>query len=293
MFGPIRGAVLRLAPTFARRLAGWVVHGLVRLLLLFAALLVTAYVVVSWGVRPDDTDRSGRGRPADPSSVASEVHRPEADSLSRVNCALGPRAACERYVVAARAYEAWKAQVRRAAGGAWSGSETAASIAGAERRVRREVRRRAFDEAVRALEVAREAVATRYPVEDSAPDPEAGGWAGRGPAGAPLGSPPSVVGESGIGPVWPRVPAATGGIPAGSDAGDPPIRLTVRSDRNTLVLIRGVRALGRFERITVALPPGSYVFQGHREGYATVRVAVAVAPGTNPAEVTVLCDRPI
>ena len=65
------------------------------------------------------------------------------------------------------------------------------------------------------------------------------------------------------------------------------------SDQATVVMIRGVRSLGRMDRTTVTLRPGTYVFQGYRVGYRPTLVEVHVAASSKPGEVVVICDERI
>ncbi len=281
------------ARSLGHRLAGWVVRRLVRLFLLVAVLLITAVVVVSWGVQEPGPDRAKPGRDAGLQRTSPVTRMPHGDSLARVNCVLGPRPACEQYVAAATAYETWKGKLLETVGGGSLGPADMTGVAGAERRVRRAVRRRAFTEAVQELAAARSALADRFtiagdetlPEVEQPPDPVLPTTRAR-PHGRPAADPvlrPDHSAGSGV----------TAGTPAGPDAGEPSILFSVLSDRKTLVVIRGVQALGRFDRMAVPLPPGTYVFQGHREGYAPVRVEVAATPDADPVEVTVICDRPI
>ena len=74
------------------------------------------------------------------------------------------------------------------------------------------------------------------------------------------------------------------------DASDRPVEVTVVFDWATVVMIRGVRSLGRIDRNTVTLRPGTYVFQGYRAGYRAIQMEVRVAASSKPGEVVVICD---
>ena len=71
---------------------------------------------------------------------------------------------------------------------------------------------------------------------------------------------------------------------------DRPVGVTVVSDHATVVMIRGVRSLGRIDRTTVTLRPGTYVIQGYRAGYCAIQMEVRVAASSKPGEVVVICD---
>ncbi|MCY3702944.1 MAG: hypothetical protein OXG16_09710 [Rhodospirillales bacterium] len=77
------------------------------------------------------------------------------------------------------------------------------------------------------------------------------------------------------------------------DPGDRPVEVTVVSDQATVVMIRGVRSLGRIDRTTVTLRPGTYVFQGYRAGFRATQVEVRVTASSKPGEVVVICDERI
>lgn len=74
------------------------------------------------------------------------------------------------------------------------------------------------------------------------------------------------------------------------DPSDRPVGVSVVSDHATAVMIRGVRSLGRIDRTTVTLRPGTYVFQGYRAGYRGIQMEVRVAASSKPGEVVVICD---
>ena len=81
-------------------------------------------------------------------------------------------------------------------------------------------------------------------------------------------------------PEWTAVP----------NPSDRPVGVTVVSDHATVVMIRGVRLLGRIDRTTVTLRPGTYVIQGYRAGYWAIQMEVRVAASSKPGEVVVICD---
>ena len=71
-----------------------------------------------------------------------------------------------------------------------------------------------------------------------------------------------------------------------------PIRVV--SDGETEIGVRGVGKIGKTKERFVELRPGTYVFEGQREGYRSILVEVAVATGNNRIpEVTVICSEQI
>ena len=279
--------------TMAGRLAIWTLRGIARPLLLLAVFLVAVYVVVG---RQDGKDGSGvtrLGERLEPVVDGPQVGRPGARALARVNCALGPREPCERYVAIAADYEAWRARAWPSMGDVSAGPEAASVMVSAERRAGLAVRRRAFDEAIEELRTARSVGEALLVTSEFVADPGAAAPVRSPPMATPVVRPGPVVGtgERGSVPVRPQIhDDSRETAPLPEEAGRL-VPVTVVSDQATLVLIRGIRALGRIDRTTVTLLPGTYVFQGHREGYRTIRSEVRVAAGTEVDEVVIICDQ--
>lgn len=275
-----------------RRLVLWALRGLAKPLMLLAAFLVLVYVVVG---REEVQESPGVLRPGHDKSWQA-ASRPETDPLARVSCVLGPRGPCERYVAFAVDYQAWLAQVRDATARVRLTPEMMAALAGAERRARRAVRRRAFDEALQELHTARSAAEAQLAREELRVDAQDSALTGAS-VPARIGH-SEVEGEIGSEPARPRM---EGGLQETDvqhrtiepDPSDRPVEITVVSDQATVVMIRGVRSLGRIDRTTVTLRPGTYVFQGYRAGYRATQVEVRVAAGSKPSEVVVVCDERI
>ncbi|MCY3854867.1 MAG: hypothetical protein OXF78_01055 [Rhodospirillales bacterium] len=279
-----------------RRLVLWGLRGLAKPLMLLTAFLVLVYVVVGReegkeSLRvPSPSEWSGH----DESWQAAS--RVETNPLARVSCVLGPRGPCERYVAFAVGYQAWLAQARDARASARLTPEMVAALAGAERRARRAVRRRAFDEALQELRTARSAAEAQLARKellvaprDSAPtDASAPPRTGHSEVERKIGSEPSRPRTEGS--LQETDVQHTTVEPGPSDQ---PVEITVVSDQATVVMIRGVRSLGRIDRTTVTLRPGTYVFQGYRAGYRATQVEVRVAVGSKPGEVVVVCDERI
>lgn len=280
----------------ARRLAAWTLRGLAKPLMLLTAFLVMVYVVVG---REEAQEIRGISSPVERSGHDQSwpaASRPGSDSLTRASCVLGPRGPCERYVAFAVGYQAWLAQARDAKKHARLPPETVTALVGAERRARRAVRRRAFDEALQELRTARSAAEAQLAPKASLVD---AGGSPPNQASAPAASGHAEV-EKEIGGESPR-PRMDGDLPvtdvpettAVPDPSDRPVKVTVVSDQATVVMIRGVRSLGRMDRTTVTLRPGTYVFQGYRAGYRPTQVEVHVAASSEPGEVVVICDERI
>lgn len=273
----------------AGRLAIWTLRRIARPLLVLAAFLVAVYVVVG---RQDGMDGSDVPRPGgglEPVREGPHAGHPGSRELARVNCALVPREPCERYEAFAADYEAWRARYWSSTGGVSTDSGAASVTANAERRAGLAVRRWAFDEAIEELRTARSIAEALAVSSELATGPGTAAPARSTPAASP--GPAIDTGESGSGHVRRKTHDESLETATLSDEVGRPVPVTVVSDQATLVLIRGIRALGRIDRTTVLLPPGIYVFQGHREGYRTVRVEVDVGSGAEVDEVVIKCDR--
>jgi len=279
-----------------RRLVLWGLRGLAKPLMLLTAFLVLVYVVVG---REEGKESLRVPSPSEWSGYDESwqaASRVETNPLARVSCVLGPRGPCERYVAFAVSYQAWLAQARDARASARLTPEMVAALAGAERRARRAVRRRAFDEALQELRTARSAAEAQLARKellvaprDSAPtDASAPPGTGHSEVERKIGSEPSRPRTEGS--LQETDVQHTTVEPGPSDQ---PVEITVVSDQATVVMIRGVRSLGRIDRTTVTLRPGTYVFQGYRAGYRATQVEVRVAVGSKPGEVVVVCDERI
>lgn len=70
-----------------------------------------------------------------------------------------------------------------------------------------------------------------------------------------------------------------------------PVPVRVLSDGKTEIGIRGVGRIGKTKEKSIELRPGTYVFEGKREGYrSTLIEMVVVNTSDNPMEVTVICN---
>ena len=71
------------------------------------------------------------------------------------------------------------------------------------------------------------------------------------------------------------------------------IRVTIKSDRLTEVVVYKVGKLGRFDEQELPLRPGTYTIVGSRNGFKDVRKKIQVQSGGEPLRVVVECDERI
>ncbi len=74
---------------------------------------------------------------------------------------------------------------------------------------------------------------------------------------------------------------------------DRTVDVLVISDGHTSVSVRSVGRVGVTEGRSIQLKPGPYTFEGHRQGYKSKLVQVAIPPGVSSFEVKVICDERI
>ena len=72
-----------------------------------------------------------------------------------------------------------------------------------------------------------------------------------------------------------------------------PVRVLLRSDMETEVIVYKVARLGRFEERELTLRPGKYTAVGTRNGYRDVRQQIVVVHDAVPAPITIACVEPI
>ena len=72
-----------------------------------------------------------------------------------------------------------------------------------------------------------------------------------------------------------------------------PVRVVLRSDMETEVIVYKVARLGRFEERELTLRPGKYTAVGTRNGYRDVREQIVVVHDAVPAPITIACVEPI
>ncbi len=71
------------------------------------------------------------------------------------------------------------------------------------------------------------------------------------------------------------------------------IPVTVKSDNQTYILVRGVGKVGATAQRTIQLKPGVYTFEGIREGFKSKLVEVRIPIGISSFGVEVVCDERI
>lgn len=71
------------------------------------------------------------------------------------------------------------------------------------------------------------------------------------------------------------------------------VTLTLRSDKETDVVVYKVARLGRFAQHELTLRPGTYTAAGTRNGYRDVRQTFTITHDSTPAPVTIICTDPI
>jgi hypothetical protein len=68
------------------------------------------------------------------------------------------------------------------------------------------------------------------------------------------------------------------------------ILVKVLSDKQTKISVRGVGQVGVVTEKIIQLNPGSYTFEGKRDGYKSKLLRISVSPGDNQVEVKLICD---
>ena len=71
------------------------------------------------------------------------------------------------------------------------------------------------------------------------------------------------------------------------------VAVTLRSDKETEVIVYKVAKLGRFAEHELTLRPGTYTALGTRNGYRDVRQSFTITADNTPAPVTIICTDPI
>ncbi|MBO6948497.1 MAG: hypothetical protein JJ855_11025 [Rhodospirillales bacterium] len=72
-----------------------------------------------------------------------------------------------------------------------------------------------------------------------------------------------------------------------------PVHITVLSDGETKVTVRGVGIVGNHKVKIIELKPGKYMFEGARPGFQSKIVELEVPPGAESLSVKVICDERI
>lgn len=71
------------------------------------------------------------------------------------------------------------------------------------------------------------------------------------------------------------------------------IPVTVTSDNQTDIIVVGVGKVGKTASREIKLKPGSYVFEGRRQGFKSKRVELKIPATASNSAITVICDEPI
>jgi len=71
------------------------------------------------------------------------------------------------------------------------------------------------------------------------------------------------------------------------------IPVTVTSDNQTFILVRGVGKVGVTQQRTIQLKAGVYTFEGMREGYKSKLVELRIPIGSDSIGVRIVCDERI
>ncbi len=71
------------------------------------------------------------------------------------------------------------------------------------------------------------------------------------------------------------------------------IPVTVTSDNQTYILVKGIGKIGITQQRTIRLKAGTYTFEGIREGYKSKLVEVRIPIGSHSFDVKVVCDERI
>ncbi|RED44861.1 hypothetical protein [Aestuariispira insulae] len=71
------------------------------------------------------------------------------------------------------------------------------------------------------------------------------------------------------------------------------IPVLVTSDNLTDIIVVGVGKVGKTTSREINLKPGSYVFEGRRQGFKSKRVELKIPAAASDSAITVICDEPI
>jgi serine/threonine protein kinase len=100
-------------------------------------------------------------------------------------------------------------------------------------------------------------------------------------------------GASQIDPAGPRLEQQRRKLAELITVASTPIRVQLESDNLTEVVVYKVGRLGKFERHTLELRPGTYTVVGTRQGYRDVRRQLVIEAGKAPERLVVRCEEKI
>lgn len=96
-----------------------------------------------------------------------------------------------------------------------------------------------------------------------------------------------------ISPATPKLSRQITRLQALLEKANTPVAVTLKSDRETEVVVYKVARLGRFEQEQLTLRPGTYTAVGSRVGYRDVRRTFTISPDRTPTPVVIACTEPI
>ena len=97
----------------------------------------------------------------------------------------------------------------------------------------------------------------------------------------------------GISPRGPVLESQVARLDKALELANTPVRVTLRSDEQTDVVVYKIARLGRFAEHLLELRPGTYTAVGSRIGYRDVRESFTIEPGAQALSVTIACTEPI
>lgn len=72
-----------------------------------------------------------------------------------------------------------------------------------------------------------------------------------------------------------------------------PLPVTVYSDNKTYIKVMGVGVVGKVDEKQISLKPGTYRFEGSREGYRSKIISVTVSANASPLSVRLVCTEKV
>ena len=72
-----------------------------------------------------------------------------------------------------------------------------------------------------------------------------------------------------------------------------PVEVTILSDGDTEIIVKGVGIVGKTLNKVIVLKPGTYNFEGRKRGYKTKLLKVDIKLGQNQKNIEIICDEPI
>ncbi len=91
----------------------------------------------------------------------------------------------------------------------------------------------------------------------------------------------------------PSLKTSVGELESAMSAFNAPLPVTVYSDNKTYIKVMGVGVVGQVDEKQISLKPGTYRFEGSREGFRSKIVSVTVSADTSPLSVRLVCDEKI